>query len=213
MSFKRLGSLLQLDAQAGPDSSEQFVMTEQMQRAKDQVEYYLSSTNLERDNFFRNLTVNNPDRWIDASVFMGCQRVKQTGITSDDLILACSKSHFLDVDTEKQMIRAKNPFVSDVRRKFRTVRMSGFPKDLTVDSIYDFLLANTAEPESILLQYMQNDDDEKFFTGSANVVYYTEYAAEETLSTPVLYDGKKIFIEKITNYENKKRKYEKKSLK
>lgn len=211
MTFKRLGSLLQLDAQAGQDTNDTFLMTNQMQRAKDQVEYYLSSTNLEKDKFFQNLTTSNTDRWIDVSIFMGCQRIKQTGISSDDLLLACSKSHFLDVDTTNQKIRAKNPFVSDIRRKFRTVRMLGFPNDSTVDSIYDFLLANTAEPESVFLQYAQNDDDEQFFTGAANIVYYTEYAADETLSTPLTYDGKKISIEKITNYENKKKKYEKKS--
>lgn len=210
MAFKRLGSLLQLDAQAGSDSNEQFLMTNQMQRAKDQIEYYMSSTNLEKDKFFQNLTVNNQDRWIDASVFMGCQRVKQTGISLDDLLLACTKSHFLDVDTKRQMIRAKNPFVSDIRRKFRTVRMTGFPIDSTVDSIYDFLLANTAEPESVFLQYSRNDDNDQIFTGSANIVFYTEFAADAALSTPLTYNEKKILVQKITDYEKKKRKYEKK---
>lgn len=212
MSFKRLGSLLQLDAQAG-DTNEQFLMTQQMQRGKDQVEYYLSGTNLEKDKFFHDLTVKNPDRWIDVSVFMGCQRIIQTGINSDDLLLACSKSHFLDVDAEKQTIRSKNPFVSDVRRKFRTMRMTGFPNDSTVDTIYDFLLANTAEPENVFLQYARNDDNDQFFTGTANVIYYTEYAAEATLSTPLLYKEKKISVERITDYENRRKKYEKKSSK
>ncbi|OHS98385.1 La domain containing protein [Tritrichomonas foetus] len=203
--FKRLGSLLQLDSHE--ETNENIVLNEQMQRAKDQIEYYLSGTNLERDKFFREYSSKDPERWIDVSIFMECQRIKQLGITSDDLLLACTKSHFLEV--KEKSLRSKVPFVSDVRRKFRTVRMSGFPTNLTSDLIYDFLLANTAEPESVLLQYSSNDDGELIFNGSANIVYFSEYAAEAAIETQLSYNDKKIHVTKIVDYENNRRKFSK----
>ena len=204
--FKRLGSLLKLDAEARDDDCTK--LSAQLQRGKDQVEYYLSGTNLERDNFFRELvTSKSVDRWIDVSVFMGCGRIKMIGISPDDLLFACSRSHFLEVSGNN--IRAKDPFVSDVRRRFRTLRMSGFPTNFTSDDIYDFLLANTDQPESVLLQYSRNDDDELRFNGSANIVYYTEYAAEAALEKCLVIDEKKIVIEKLVDVETKRRKFEK----
>ena len=151
------------------------------------------------------------DKYIPASVFMECQRIKQIGILIDDLVLACSKSHFLDVDVEHQKIRPKTPFFNDIRRKFRTLRMSGFSTNATVDNIYDFLLANVFEPESIVPQVYRNDDGEFIFNGTVHVLFFDEETAEQTLKAQLTYENRKIYIETITKYENKRKRYEKKN--
>lgn len=206
--MKRLGSLLALEREA--EANEAFTMTELMQQGKDQIEYYLSSTNLEKDTFMREQTEKDPEHWINIDVFMNCNRIKQLGITSDDLLLACSKSYFLDVNLEKQSIRRKTPFVSDVRRKYRTVRINGFNDDTTVDSVFEILSEKMAEPESVSLQYTRNDDGEMIFTGTATIVFYTEDAAEQSLATPLFQGGKKLVIELQTAFENRKKRNQQK---
>ncbi|KAH0787187.1 La domain containing protein [Histomonas meleagridis] len=201
--IKRLGSLFALDKEA-EGKSDDFEMTDIMQSAKDQIEFYLCNTNLDNDEFMREQVLKTKDRYVNVNVFMNCKRIKQIGITSDDLLLACSHSHFLEVDMNNQRIRSKVPYSKDVRRKFRSVRVCGLNKDITVDNLYDIFIAEAEEPESIIFQYTLNDDGDRIFTGSAIVVFFSEAAADQALAAP-LYDGdKKLSLEILGDYKKKR---------
>jgi hypothetical protein len=97
---------------------------------REQLEYYLSDTNLENDNHFKTEIAKNVDRWVSVEYIMHCNRVKQLGATVEDVLQAASSSPYLEANFAKQAVRSKTPFVSDARRPFRSLRVSGFAKDV-----------------------------------------------------------------------------------
>ena len=201
--IKRLGSLLALDKES-ESQTDAFEMSDTMQRAKDQVEYYLSSFNLDHDDFMRKKSTENEDGYIDVSVFIQCNRIKQIGISTDDLLKCCSKSHFLEVDFDNQRIRAKSKYVKDVKRIFRTVRIDGLPKETTVESLYNILIDETAEPESLILQHMKDEEGKILFNGTAIVTFFTEDAAFQALAAPLYFNGEKIKMVLLSDYKKER---------
>lgn len=204
MSFPRLGSLMALEKEA-ENTDEKFEMSAQMQRAKDQIEYYLCGANLERDTWMREQESKYPDRFIPVSVFMSCARIKQLGITEDDLLLACTKSFFLEVDLSKSAIRHKKPFKSDVRRKYRTIKARGFDSDCTVEDVYSIFNELVAPPESVSFQFKKVDDI-SIFNGLVLIEFAEETDAEKALSTEIYFGGSQIKMERFSDTERKKKK-------
>jgi hypothetical protein len=202
--LKRLGSLLALDHESEPQNTVE--LTEVMQQAKEQIEYYLSAGNLEKDKFMREQTQAGEEGFIDLGIFLNCNRIKQLGISGDDLLFGCSRSHFLVADLERQRIKPKTKYVVDSRRRQKTVRISGFALHETVDSIFDIVSQMTTEPENIILQYVQNDSGERTFTGVAIVLYFSEEAADRAVETPIFMGEKPLFIEHIIDYEQRLKK-------
>jgi hypothetical protein len=64
--LRRLGSLLALDDESQPATDSPH-LTELMLRAKEQIEYYLSAVNLDRDDFMRSQIQSTPEGLIPAS--------------------------------------------------------------------------------------------------------------------------------------------------
>ena len=210
--FKRLGSLLELDRQAESETKNEVELTEVMITAREQIEYYLSAVNLDKDKFMREKTQESPEGFIHVDVFMNCNRIKQLGISSDELLSCCATSHFLVVDYEKQAIRPKTLYKKDSRRRQKTVRMTGFSASETANSIYELLVEVTAEPQNVLLQYSYDEAGGRVFTGAVNVLYFTEDAADAAVETSLMAGGQKITIEYLSDYEQKL-KHEKKQAK
>lgn len=198
-----------LDKEAERPEGEPIELSYEMMVAKEQVEYYLSATNLDKDKFMREQTENGEDRFISVDVFMNCNRIKQLGISSDDLLACCGVSRFLTVDLTRQAIKPKVDYKKDVRRKHKMVRITGFGKDETVDSIYDFLCENSAEPHNILMQYMFDDAGDKLFTGAITVLFFTEEAADAVVSAKLQHNGNNLKIEYLEEYEKKIKKQNK----
>jgi hypothetical protein len=176
-----------------------------MLRAKEQIEYYLSAVNLDRDSFMRSQVQSTSENFISVSIFMNCNRIKQLGISADDLLFACSHSPFLEVDLTTQSIRPKTPYRRDSRRKQKTVRISGFIQTETAASIFEMLSALTKPPQNVLLQYRQTDAGDRVFTGTATIVYFTETDAVNACETPLFCGDKKLTIESMDSYERRLR--------
>jgi lupus La protein len=170
---------------------------------REQIEYYLSAVNLDRDTFMRNKMEEDEKGFIDVGVFLACNRIKQIGISSDDLLVACSHSHFLEVRGTR--IRPKTPYQKDARRRQKMVRISGFSPSETVDSVFDAVANTTLEPHNIMLQYTQNDSGERVFTGTAHVLYHTEASADAAIATPLYCGDKKMTIERLSDYDQRTR--------
>lgn len=61
----------------------------------EQVEYYLSDENLQKDRFFRELIASDAAGWIDLTPIMQCNKIKETKITKDELAEAIQTSEVL----------------------------------------------------------------------------------------------------------------------
>jgi hypothetical protein len=204
--LRRLGSLLAMDGD--PDPPPDIPLTAVMLRGQEQIEYYLSPANLDQDSFFRSQLNSNPDGFIPISVFLGCNRVKQLGITADDLLFACSHSPFLEV--RESAIRPKTPYRTDARRKHKTVRISGFSQGETAASIYAMLSELTKPPQNVLCQYRQ-DDGMRVFRGCAEVLYFSETDANAACEKEIFCGDQKLAIEPLDAYEQKLRRSQGKS--
>jgi hypothetical protein len=198
----RLGSLLALDKEV-KDEDERIELTEPMLRAREQIEYYMSVINMDQDDFFREKIEKSEDGCLDVSIFMNCNRIKQMNISADDLVAACSHSHFLSVDVERQRIGPATKYHKDVRRHQKIVRISGFDIEGNIDTIYSVVCDNLAEPENLLLQYKHNSAGDRVFTGVVLVLFFAKEAADEAVEREIFYGKKKLVIEKLNSYEER----------
>jgi hypothetical protein len=199
--MKRLGSLMALDHESEPQDKVE--LTEVMQRAKEQIEYYLSAVNLDRDRFMREQMQSNENGFIFVDTFMNCNRIKQLGISKDDVLLCCSKSPFLVVDFEKPGIKPKINYEPDARRRHKIVRISGFSPDVDSNEIYQIVGETTTQPHNVLLQYIYDDSGDRTFTGVAHVLYFSEEGADRAVETPLFMGGKAMGIERLLDYEQR----------
>lgn len=74
----------------------------------EQVEYYLSDENLQKDRFFRELIASDAAGWIDLTPIMQCNKIKETKITKDELAEAIQTSEVLQFNNG--WVRRKIPF-------------------------------------------------------------------------------------------------------
>lgn len=195
--------MLSLDKESEAQE-EPFVMDETMQRAKDQIEYYLSPFNLDQDDFMRQKALENKDGYIEVSVFLSCNRIRQIGVSAENLLKSCAMSHFLEVDFDKQAIRTKYRYAKDGKRVARTVRIDGLPKETTVDSLYDTLIDDVAEPESLILQQSKNEKGAITFNGTAVVTFRTEDAALQALAAPLYCNGEKMRMSLLSDFRKER---------
>jgi lupus La protein len=106
-----------------PESSEQTLLREQL-------EYYFSDANVERDEQFRSEIAKSEERFVSVEYILACNRVKQLAATANDILTAAAESRFLEADFDGRRVRSTTVFVSDPRRSFRTIRVAGFATDI-----------------------------------------------------------------------------------
>ena len=75
---------------------------------KKQVEYYLSDTNLSKDDFFRNIISKNAAGYIDFSNILKCNKIKKLGVTqAKQLADAIKDSKEVESSADGQQVRRK----------------------------------------------------------------------------------------------------------
>ena len=198
--INRLGSILALEREAENDEP-QIELSEIMEQGKEQIEYYLSGLNLEKDEWMREKIQQNEDGLIPVSVLMGCSRIKKIGILEDDLILACSTSKFLKVDKENMKIGRRKPFKSDIRRKYRTTHVKGFDEYVTIDDVYNAFSDTISTPSYILLQSVKTEEGDLIHSGTAIVEFENEAEAEKVCKASIYSGNHKIEIELLSDFE------------
>ena len=97
---------------------------------KKQIEYYMSDANLARDRFFREQIQTDTEGWVEVAHFLNCNKVKQMGISSEQIAAACKDSELVDVDESGKKIRRKGnatlpPLNTDRKRDAKAAGKAG----------------------------------------------------------------------------------------
>ncbi len=94
-----------------------FTDEETFSAVKEQIEFYLSDSNLLKDSYFRPLVRQHPQGYVAVSKFLSCRRIKQ--LTSDTSLVAeaCRGSELLIVSADGAAIRRARPWAPGQRTK------------------------------------------------------------------------------------------------
>ena len=75
---------------------------------KEQIEYYLSDTNLEHDSFFHKKISEDPNGYLDLELLLKCNKCKNAGWTLDDIKSGIKLSESIELDKEEKKVRRKD---------------------------------------------------------------------------------------------------------
>jgi hypothetical protein len=75
---------------------------------KGQIEYYLSDSNLEGDEFFHNLISKDTNGFLDLEYIMQCNKIKKAGWTKEQIINSLKDSDKIELNSDKTKIRRKD---------------------------------------------------------------------------------------------------------
>jgi len=75
---------------------------------KRQIEYYLSDSNLEGDEFFHNLISKEKDGYLDLEYIMQCNKIKKAGWTKEQIIESIQGSDVIESNSDKTKVRRKD---------------------------------------------------------------------------------------------------------
>lgn len=170
----RLGSMIALENQNVADKEDE-ELTPNMERAKDQMEYYFNNLNLERDNFLLKKYQETNNK-IPVDVFMTFNQMIKLEISPDDVLFACSKSKYLNVDFDNKTISRKETFKKDRYRKDRTLRITGIPLDFSTKDLDEVF--EKFNPVWIVPQSRFDENGEKIFNGIALIEFKTDEQLE-----------------------------------
>jgi RNA recognition motif-containing protein len=169
-----------------------------------QVEFYFGDANLPRDKFLKE-TMEKNNGWVPIATIASFTRMKAISEDLEVITQALSaESHLIELDEEKKNIRRKIALPEDLNVVARSVIVEGFPKEMTLDEIIEFL-SKYAAVEAVRMQRERNED--KVFRGIALVVLKSEEDVEKLVNpeSPISLDG----AEKPLSFkkkEDKKRK-------
>ena len=75
---------------------------------KEQIEYYLSDANLEKDYFFHDIISSNQDGYLDLKYILKCNKIKNKGWTKEDLKKGIILSNSIELDKTGEKVRRKD---------------------------------------------------------------------------------------------------------
>ena len=75
---------------------------------KEQIEYYLSDQNLEKDSFFHQKISEDPNGYIELDFILKCNKCKKAGWTKDEIKEAIKTSDKLELDKTGNKVRRKD---------------------------------------------------------------------------------------------------------
>ena len=88
-------------------------------KVREQIEYYMSDTNLSRDKFFRDQIMTDKEGWVACQHFLNCNKVKSMGIGVEKIAAAIADgSDKLEMSKDKKKLRRiGNPALPEPQRK------------------------------------------------------------------------------------------------
>lgn len=90
---------------------------------KEQIEWYLSDANLQKDKFFREQIQTDKEGWVQISHFLNCNKVKQQKWTGAEIASALTDSTKLELNKNKLSVRrAGNPPLPEFFEKKRDAK-------------------------------------------------------------------------------------------
>ena len=159
-------------------------------KAKKQMEFYFSPSNIQRNAHMKQLVDENDDRFCKISEFMKFNKIIELNISEDDLLSACAASRKLEVDEGRRMVRTKVPYKADPRIDFRTVFVKGLDKDETMDSLRKMFEKQFGKVNYISMRNIIDKESKgKKFSGKADVEFDKEEVAAEAIEKGFEYKG------------------------
>lgn len=169
-----------------------------------QIEYYLSDLNLETDKVFREQIEADPNRYISINFIMDCPRIKKLNLTPDDICDIAESSPFLEVDPIRTnyRIRSVKPFVSDPRRQFRSIRVSGINNDAP-DHLQRKFFESMFSDIRAIHPYYKLDDNQLVYSGTTIVELGSEKEAKKAVDNGIEFDGGLLDVILVSDFEEK----------
>ena len=75
---------------------------------KGQIEYYLSDSNLETDEFFHNMISKDINGYLELENILQCNKIKKAGWTKEEIIESIKESDKIELNEEKTKVRRKD---------------------------------------------------------------------------------------------------------
>lgn len=79
--------------------------TTEQQTLQQQIEYYLSDTNLSRDQFFHSKIQNDDEGYLPIELIENCNKVKKLGASRAQILEAINNSELLEVSEDNESLR------------------------------------------------------------------------------------------------------------
>ena len=75
---------------------------------KGQIEYYLSDSNLEGDEFFHNIISKDTNGYLDLEYILQCNKIKKAGWTKEQIVDSIKDSEKIELNGDKTKVRRKD---------------------------------------------------------------------------------------------------------
>lgn len=147
-----------------------------------QLEFYFSDSNFRRDKFLREKADEDEAGFVDLSVLLTFNRMKQLCTAAERLAKIASTSTRLVVSEDKLRVRRKTKLPEKDNSRFRTMYASNIASGETLESL--LALFSNKESLTVLSVRMRRNRETREFNGTVFVEYETEEdckkAVEET---------------------------------
>eukprot|EP01138_Halocafeteria_seosinensis_P000703 gb/GECG01000719.1/.p1 GENE.gb/GECG01000719.1/~~gb/GECG01000719.1/.p1 ORF type:complete len:222 (+),score=34.08 gb/GECG01000719.1/:1-666(+) len=165
------------------------------ERIRRQIEFYFSDANMRRDKFLRSKVEAEPQGFVDLSILVTFNRLKELSTDYEEICNAVKDSEVVQVSADKTKIRRKTPLPANDDPSTRTVYVKGrFPQDSELDALIAFF--RQYFPVKIV-HMRRTRNKEKLFKGSVFVEFENKDDAHKfvemaTSEDGLQYEGKKI---------------------
>ena len=147
-----------------------------------QLEFYFSDSNFRRDKFLRGKADEDEAGFVDLSVLLTFNRMKQLCTDAEKLAKIASTSTRLVMSEDKLRVRRKTKLPEKDNSRFRTIYASNIPSGETLESL--LALFSNKDSFTVLSVRMRRNRETREFNGTAFVEYENEEdckkAVEET---------------------------------
>jgi hypothetical protein len=164
-------------------------LTERLRQIREQMEFYLSDSNVEASAFMKKLVLAREDRYCPLETFLTFNRLKAIDAGEDEIRAACLASAALEVDPTGAFVRTRAPFRPDPRRDFRSIHVEQLARDETLESLQALFRDAFGTVLRVDMRYITVKGGERAFAGSANVELETEAAAQRAIEEGLPYRG------------------------
>lgn len=171
------------------------------QLLREQLEYYFSDANLEKDANFRAEIAKNSERYVSVDYIMNCNRVKQMRVTPEEILSAAGGSLYIEADMTRRAVRSQKEFVSDPHRSERTLRVTGFAADVPQFSQIEFFKSIFPRDELRVNLLRRFDNGEFVFTGTTLLELESIESANLALERGIEYGRGELKIVRLSEYE------------
>jgi len=167
-----------------------------LEMIRDQVEFYFSDMNLEHDHVFLEAINGNPDRYVPISILLGRMHLKLLKATELDVLRAIENSPVFDVDPVQLLVRTKIPFVSDPRRIYRVLEISGMNQEADFELQKQFFETLFKDIRRVSL-FKKVKDGQVFYRGRTYVELGSEEEAQKAVEHGIEYGGKMLTVQTV----------------